>query len=186
MQFKSPPKMLITNLATDERLYAQFNPEEFDLSIKAAYKKQVIPGMSHEVRQFSHTESLGMKFELRFQVRGAGSRDSFTPPFSIADRRRAESFLLSLPVPMAGAVIGRTVGGNAPPRVLVEWPNFLTLEASVEDVGFKYTRFNSHGDPLDLAVSVSVAEMRDVRYTSEYAREFGFFRYGGGGGGMVG
>jgi Contractile injection system tube protein len=174
--FLKPPKLVLTNLTTDDRLFAQFNPEEFEIAAKAVYQKHAIPG-SHQVLQYSHSENLGMQFDLRFQVRGGNAN---TAPFSTRDRKHAEGFLLALTAPGSGrAQVFRTVTTTAPPRVLVEWPFFLAFEAAVEDVTFRYTRFDGRrAAPIELTASVSVTEMRDLRFTSADAKGRVFDRYG--------
>jgi hypothetical protein len=169
----SPPKLVLFNLLTDERLNAQFNPTDLELTIKATYKKQIVPGMSHTPLQYSHSEGLSFPLELRFQVQ-ALSVESTEVPFTLDDRQRVEGFLLALTTPNNGMGI---IGHSAPPSVLVVWPNFLSLEAVVESISFKYSRFNAQMHPVELTASLTLEEVRNMRYTSERARVEGFQRY---------
>lgn len=174
-------------------LEAQFNPEQLELGIKAVWKKHEVPGMSHQHKQFSHTENISLTFDLYFRVHAPQQTqiaplfeastpeitDAFMKPIgeryptlTIAQREYAERFLLSLCVPRSEAYLTR----NAPPRILVVWPNFLSFEAVAEEVKFRYTEFNARGMPVEFTASLTVEEIRDVRFTAEYTRRTGWER----------
>jgi hypothetical protein len=190
--FERPPRLILTNLDTQQQLRAQFNPEELSLAIKPVYNKMVIPGMSHTLRQFSHTDDLTLSFELKFHVIdpkgvsaarsdifsaddafGEDAADGDTERFTIAQRVASENFILALAIPRGdGSVITR----NAPPSVLVVWPNFLSFEAILVGADFKYTRFNAKGHPVEFTVGTQWEEFRDMRYTSGDALAWGFQR----------
>lgn len=190
---KSPPKLTLTSLnAFSERLTAQFNPTQLELAIAANYNKVVIPGMSHELLQFSHTSNLSLKFDLYFRVTdpdaglkteaakrlGAQQFSTSTPTqdvantaflhpsaterFTLEDRRNAEAFLLAHVTPQAG---DRGIRLSAPASILVVWPNYLSFESVLTAVTFRATRFNSAGHPVEVTASVQMEELRDLRYT---------------------
>lgn len=177
--YERPPRLILLNLETEEKLQAQFNPEQLALGIKAVYNKQVIPGMSHTLRQFSHTDDLTLQFDLAFRVTDYPAFGPLMGPavpgasFTLKDRLAAERFLLSLVVPRGGAEV---IGRNSPPSVLVVWPHFLAFTAIVLDVQFRYTAFNVQGHPTEFSATLSIEEMRDIRYTSLDARQDGFVR----------
>jgi hypothetical protein len=171
------------------KLEAQFNPPDLELAIKAVYKDQVVPGMSHPHKQFSHTDSLSTKLDLFFHATSTTTLDQVAtspgetlevgqrvsprmPPFTIADRERVEGFLLGLVTPRGDTLQTR----SGPPAVLVHWPNFLEFEAVVLDVSFRYSMFNQLGQPVQMNASVSFEEIRDLRYTSFAAQLEGFRR----------
>lgn len=155
-----------------DRIEAQFNPEEFSLGIGAVYKDQTIPGMSHMVKQFSHTKNLSLSFELHWHVHAPLEASDHFPRLSIEERRRVEGFFLSLTVPRGGDALLR----NRPPSVLVVWPQCLTFQGVVTECPLKYTRFNREGAPVQLSATVTMEELRDLRYTSRDARMMGLNR----------
>lgn len=173
--YVKPPRLFLIRLdePEEERLEAQFNPTEFEIALKAVYKDHAIPGMSHQLKQFSHTDNISLKFDLFFQVMDNPARlDPRQGLFTVDDRARAEAFLFSLCVPRGDISLAR----NRPPSVMVAWPGFLTFEAVMLDVSFKYTEFSARGQPTQVTASCSMSEIRDLRYTSTQAREQGWQR----------
>jgi hypothetical protein len=181
--FQRPPRLSIVNLDHEDapnsdpfvsfdRIDAQFNPEEFTLAISAVYKDQVIPGMSHSLKQFTHTKNLALTFDLHFHVYSSASNTDRFPSLAVWERKVVEGFLLSLCVPGGAAIMART----RPPRVLVVWPQCLTFEGIVDDVTLKYTRFNVHAEPVELTATLKMEELRDFRYTTTGARSMGLSR----------
>lgn len=201
--FQRPPRLSLINLdytpgavddadtvleygARPNQIDAQFNPEELTLATASVYKDQTILGMSHTLKQFSNTKNLTLSFDLHFQVhdpltdfamtpegtkRPVGVSDHF-PRLSIRERTRIEGFLLALCVPQGVETIAR----NRPPMVLVVWPQCLTFAGIVDTVSLKYTRFNMEGAPVAFTASISMEEIRDLRYTSDDARMMGLSR----------
>ncbi len=189
----APPKLTLTSLHSfSERLTAQFNPTQLEMAIAAVYNKVVIPGMSHELLQFSHTSNLSLKFDLYFRVtspnRGIKTEaeqqlgnpqfststvtqdvantaifyPGSTERFTLEDRRQAEAFLLAHVTPRSG---DKGIKLTAPSGILVVWPNYLSFEAVITALSFKATRFNSSGHPVEVTASVQMEELRDLRYT---------------------
>ncbi len=186
--FERPARLILVNLdhewqSVDEeydlifgtrsdRVEAQFNPEEFSLAIGAVYKNQAIPGMSHTLKQFGNTKDLSLKFELAWHVHAPLEASDHFPRFTIEERKRVEGFFLALPVPRGGDALMR----NRPPQVLVVWPQCLTFQGVVTDIDLKYLRFNREGAPVQMTISVTMEEIRDLRYTSTDARQMGLMR----------
>lgn len=94
-----PARLSLVNLGApkgarpwEQVLKAQFNPEELSIALKAVWSKVPVPGMSHPIRQFSHTDSAEWEFTLTFRVttpssaateksfQRAGFTDFATPP----------------------------------------------------------------------------------------------------------
>jgi hypothetical protein len=187
----------------DRVLEVQFNPTQLEVGVKAIWNAQAIPGASHELLQFSHTSSMTVNVELYMRVtdqqtRGtreqlfdfAAERSLGIPGladanqraranangqlhFTLEMRQRAERFLLSLVYPRGGQT---NITRAAPPTVAVVWPGFLTFDAVVESLDFRYTRFNTTGQPVEVTVPVVFKELRDIRFTSFDALHQGFFR----------
>lgn len=203
MPYDAKVKVALVNLDDPDprtnRLQAQFNPSQLEIDLKAVWNKLVVPGMSHPVPQFSHTEETGFSFDLIFQVttptasnssasdfedaRGgrnlvtvsANSRFRTIPAasathFTIQDRERAENFLRALTVPQGGG----TVLTTRPPRVLLVWPSYMSCEGRIDSVKLVHTRFNSQGAPTFLTASIRMFDVHDLRFTSAEVLVSGF------------
>ncbi|MCA3010775.1 MAG: peptidoglycan-binding protein, partial [Myxococcaceae bacterium] len=59
---------------------------------------------------------------------------------------------------------------TAPPRVLLIWPNVVTIECVVASVDFQYRQFAVDSTLLAYAASVTFEEVLDRRVTSEDLR----------------
>jgi Contractile injection system tube protein len=153
-------------------IWAQFNPTELELSVKAVYQQHIVPGMSHTVKQFSHTENMTFGLDLFFRVHDPLEPWGNMPRFSVEERAEVEAFFLSLVVPRGETVIAQ----NSPPPVMVVWPKFLTFECAVNEVKLKYSQFNRFGDPIEMTASLQLEEVRSVRYSSKQAYEWGLRR----------
>ena len=79
-------------------------------------------------------------------------------------------FILALTVPGEGK--------TRPPRVLVCWPNVLTMEAVVASAEFTYDRIGPR-EVLTYTATVNFEEVLDVRRLSEHYRGFGAAVIGG-------
>lgn len=163
------PLMTLVNIRTNETFEVQFNPTQLEEVVGVNYARQTVPGLSHQVMQFVHTENEKFSFELFFEAtRGASS---VAQQARIMDARR---FLLSLTHPRR---LGGLVGGGAP-RALFVWPSFISLSCVVTNLKFSYNRFNLAGAPCQFLATVSLEEIRDVHVTSDVMRAQGTLRGG--------
>ena len=106
--YEAPQRLSIYNLANNKVLKAQFNPEELEIDLKAVWSKVAIPGMSHPIRQFSHTDSAEFSFNLTFRV---------TTPSERATRESFNSFGLTetgRPIVPQGVGVPNTRVGSIP------------------------------------------------------------------------
>ncbi len=166
-----PRRMSITDLKTVETVEAQFNPSEFEETLRVNWARLHPPGLSHERLQYDHTENHKVTFELIFDAMQADG-------ISGVDRNLdARAFLLSLCYAKRGA---RTVNDGEATRVLFMWPGFISLTAVIAELKFKHSRFNLAGQPSFFKVAVSLEEIRDTRLTSEEVRQVGTNRGPGG------
>lgn len=162
----SPPKMTITNIATNETYTAQFNPTTFEEEIQANWAKLTVPGLSHQPLQFAHTGNETFTFNLFWR---AGT------PSELNQMRTDRRFLKSLCYPKGSA---ETVAGGAPPRVLFVWPRMLSMTGVVNAVRLSHEEFNRYAQARVTRGTVQIQEIRDVRITSEEVREDSELRYG--------
>lgn len=142
---------------------AQFNPDKLSETISAVWADIAIPGLSHERRHYSHTKSVPFKFTLQFdalEYMQNANVDPFEYPGITAGTEyveRAMNFLRSLGY--------ASVNTGAPPRVLFFWPNFLSLTATIEEIGIEYTGWARTGEVLRFSATVSLKEIRDAHMT---------------------
>ena len=146
------PRMTITNTRTGLTRKMQFNPTELQESIGAEFARQTVPGLSHQVLQFTNTRNREVKFELFFDDSNYPAAERGKNP--ILPMRR---WLRSLLHPRRGG--GRVTGGS--PRVLFTWPGFISFTCFVIDLQFTYAQFNLAGEPSQMRVDVTVEEVRD-------------------------
>ena len=163
---RSAPKVTLTNLNSGETLEAQFNPTELEEQVQANFAAQQVPGLSHEVLQFSHTGNHGFPLALFFRAMS---------PEEMAAMHRARRFLLSLAYPMGEA---QDVAGGGSPRVLVVWPRMLSMTCIVRRVAIRHTLFNAQGRSRVYTATVQFEEIRDFRISSEEVFEDNQFRFG--------
>lgn len=163
---RRPPRMSITNISSGVTLEMQFNPEQFQENVTANYNEQTVPGLSHQVLQFSHTSNEGFSFDLHYIAYSVDEMDEI---------HRARRFLKSLCFPSAGA---DTVQGGAPPRVLLVWPRMLSLSCVMRSVSLTHVLFNRQARSRQFGAQVQLQEIRDFRITSEEVYSDNQLRYG--------
>jgi hypothetical protein len=149
------PKMTVTNLNTGLTMRAQYNPEQLEETVSANWARQGVPGLSHNVLQFSNTANETFAFELFFRANTEAEMQEI---------HRWRRFLKSLVVPRGGA---NTIAGGAPPRVLLVWPRMLSLTCILPTAKFTHEHFNKMMQSRIFRVAVQFEEIRDVRMTSE-------------------
>lgn len=153
-----PERMSIVAISSGDFIEAQYNPTELEENLGAVYATQTVPGLSHQVLQFTHTENLTLTFDLNY--------DALTNPssFDADDALNGRRFLHSLCYPRAGAA---TVRDGAPSRAVFIWPELYTLTAVLTKLKIKFTRFLVTGKPSAFVASCTLQEIRDVRITAE-------------------
>jgi hypothetical protein len=166
-----PPRVSFTDLRTAESFDMPFTPEGFSEKVSPQWNRQAILGMSHQNLQFGYTDNYqisGMVFPFLLpDPPGPGGLTM------LDDGRR---FLMSLCYPSETADSVRTGG---PPRVLILWPNLLSLTCVLDGLTITHQAFNSEGNTVRFTASVDLVEIRDVRLTSETVRARGTRRSAG-------
>jgi hypothetical protein len=157
-----PPRCVLVNVSTGEAMPCLFNPTQLTEKLQVNWNRQVVPGLSHQVLQFQSTSNrqlTGVEFYL----------DRFFATEQPGDPNILEfrAFLRALTVPPA---VTEGVLETAPPRVLVVWPNVLTIECVVASIDFQYRQLAVDSSVLVYAASVSFEEVLDTRVTSETLR----------------
>ncbi len=163
---QKPIRMSIRDLNTGELLEAQFNPTNLDESITVDWARLKPPGLSHEVLQYDHTENYKPgPLELVFDALGEG--------WSVDRIGEARKFLLSVCYSKSGA---QSVREGEATRVLLFWPNLMSLTCVLTSLKIKHSRFNLAGQPTYFVATVALEEIRDARLFSEDVRNSGTVR----------
>lgn len=160
-----PPRCTLVNESSGESMDCLFNPEQLSEKVGVNWNRLAVPGLSHQVLQYQSTGNRqfgGVEFYLDHLFAAAQPN----APDVLAFR----DFLRALTVPSRGAT---SVAQSAPPRVLFIWPGFVTVEAVLTDVEFRFTRFALDGHPLMYTATCSFEEILDLRVTSEDLRAGG-------------
>lgn len=153
-----PPRCVLVNVATAESMECLFNPTQLTEKLQVNWNRLVVPGLSHQVLQFQSTSNVqltGVEFYLDRFFATANGNDSVLGEF--------RAFLRALTVPVAGT---ETVAATAPPRVLVIWPDVITVECVVNSVEFQYMQFDVEGRILVYTATVGFEAVLNVRATS--------------------
>ena len=139
-----------------------FNPTQLSERVEVKWSRLAVPGLSHEVLQFQNTGNRQLP-EVEFYLDALFAAEQ-PGDVNIRDFR---AFLRALTVPPKGT---EGVPATAPPRVLLIWPDVLTLECVVGSVEFQYRKLAVDGSVLVYTATVNFEELLDTRVTSEELR----------------
>ena len=138
-----PPRCTLVNVATGASVSAQINPPSLAEQLSAQYARLAVPGLGHEVLQYTGTRN--RRFDGIELVCDATLGDGT----SAAEVAAFCAFIRTLLTPVKSAAPA------APPRVLLVWPQVVTLDGVLTDATID-TRKVGH-DGTALAVLVTVA-----------------------------
>ena len=155
--FQTPQKVQIVNLDADRTLEAQFNPTDLEEQIGASYTKLTVPGLSHQVVQYTNTENATYSFELFMDATPLGVQ-------GLDLILEARKFLYAACHPKATP--GRLVGEGTP-RLLLIWPGILSIKCVLTKLQFRHTRFNKLLEPTAYTANVTLEEIRSSLVTME-------------------
>lgn len=161
---RTPIRMSIANLRTGETQDVLANPNEIEVAIDVGWNELEVPGMSHTPLQFKNVSnaSIPLEFYCSEFMHGRDTLD---------DHSR---FLQSLCYPDYDA---NSVLEGAPPRVLLVWPNVLSMTVVFRSLSIRFTHFSvEDGHPIRFTASAKVSEIRDVRLSSADVRAQGLRR----------
>jgi hypothetical protein len=145
-----------------------------NFNTEAVWANIDVPGLSHQVHQYSHSKSDTFTFILYWDrilasQRAAqranrsvlGSDAVASNPYiqsakasSLYDPFQYKDFLRGLTVPQEP--------GYSPSRVTLVWPRFLHVTGIVKKVMFGFTRFSTSGQVMAFQAQVSMTEFRTV------------------------
>lgn len=140
---------------TPDKITVQFNPNELNRAIAVKYQNREILGLSHEPHEYLGTANQVITFSLFYNVETR---------VQLTQAKEAMQFLEALAYGPAGAD-GITTA--APSRVLIVWPNTLSIVARLTAVAFKHERFNRQGDTIQFSAACTFEESRVKRLTAQ-------------------
>lgn len=153
--------------AIPRALEFMLNPDQLKYHMAAEWARIAVPGLSHEVLQYSHSASTEVSFDIEWSSQEAArrfrSQEQGRPQLPTEEARairahsrneyfRYHEFLGLLTVP-----IDR---GFAPSRVALIWPNFMRMTAAVVDVDFTFQQWSVSGEPMRFVVALELVEAR--------------------------
>lgn len=156
-------RLTMTNMATAESVTFQFNPEEVAGQLEARYSRKNVQGFSHQPLQYGGTGNRKFSFALFFLSFGSAET---------ARNISAKNFLESL---LYVSATQRSPSA-APPKVLLSWPNFISMTVKITTISDRYFRFDRDGKPVGFEWQISVEEQLERRITSEQVRAVGIIR----------
>lgn len=147
------------------------NPDRIDFDMEAEWARIAVPGLSHEVLQYSHTRSNEISFELQWDKIEAGRRmkgehlvravegapDAWTRKIrksSIDYGMYYKEFLYSLLQPVER--------GRSPSRVTLIWPGVLHTRGVITSINFTFTKFGQPGGVMSFGARINMIELRRV------------------------
>jgi hypothetical protein len=155
--FARPPRLVIFNLNENEGYEVQFNPTQFQESLSVNYDRMDVMGFSHKPLQYNSTSNMVIQMDLFFLSQDAPTHVS---------GQKVRRFLYSLCYAPKNT---QAIVSGQPPRVLVVWPNTMSLTAKLTKLDITNTRFNILGQITEFTAAVEFEEVMDVRWTSEDA-----------------
>lgn len=159
-----PPLMYIVNRdapGDTEKITPQGNPPRLSGEIKAAYNRLKIPGMSHQVKQFSNTEDHKTSpIEFEFYGDTPKERDDIDRQFAIW-----QSWMLPVPAD--------NIRGGSPPRLLFYWPNVMQMQVVITDFKYEIAELTVDGDISWLKITCSFEQISDKRILPADVRAVG-------------
>lgn len=120
------------------------NPETFSERVGVTYAKDNVLGLSHQVIQYTHTESRTIPLEIYISLHILIQKNL---GHKVEDLLAWRDSFRALTVPVAL--------GLAPPTVKVIWPNAkLKFEGVVESMDTTYESFTDEGHPMSYTLSL--------------------------------
>lgn len=158
-----PVRVAITNLRTFETKEVLANPRELEVVVDVEWTEQKIPGLSHTVLQYENTGNVGFPMELylsEYQYSKEIVEDwrNFLWAFAYADYDASD------------------ILEGAPARMMIVWPNVLSLTCVLRRISMKHVSFALDGRATRSIATIQTMEIRDVRIGASDVRVQGIRR----------
>ena len=146
-----------------DRITVQFNPQSFSRSIKAVYVEHEVLGGSFAPQEYVRTENQLINISLQYEAQISGQLDQL---------EQAERFIESFMYPPQAT----SFVTNAPDRMLLVWPNTLSLRCRLHTVVFNHNRFNRLGNTVGMKIDMTLKEVSVSRITKGLVQRLGALR----------
>ena len=140
-----PPRCVLVNVDSGESMECLFNPGQLSEKWQVQWNRLVVPGLSHQPLQFQSTGNRQLT-SLEFYLDRFFAAENPSAP----DILQFREFLGALTVPTGSD------GLSAPPRTLLIWPGFVTVEGVLTEVEFQYRQFALDGSVLVYTATCSL------------------------------
>jgi len=150
-----PARCSLVNVTSGESFDCLFNPPQLEERIEVRWSRLSPLGLGHQVLQYESTGSRtfgGVEFYVDRFFASAVETDPDVLAFA--------TFMRALTQPPVSA---DTIGAAAPPRVLVVWPNVVTIETVVTELDLHFTDFARDGSVLLYTATCSFEQILDVQ-----------------------
>lgn len=183
---QEPVKVSLTNLQTDETVYAQFNPETFTPGVEAEYVRKAVLGQSHRPLQYTGTGNLQFSMEFEFNLLASGGPINRLDPATAgyaANQNLAsdhlgvlvsiQNFLWSL---LYADIDEDDPHSGEPPDVLVIWPKTLSAVCKLISIQDEKKQFSPDGSCIRFCCKCTFEENRKLRLLQSSVRRQGLLR----------
>ena len=165
-----PEALTITDLDVDKTaeedgelktIALAFNPETIERQIGANYVAHSPIGYSGQIMQFVGNTNQTFDLEVFYHALEAKEYEELT-----VARNFCESLLYS-------SSQAATIATNAPPRILVFWPNNLGLQCRVKSARIRDDLYDPDGRILQFTAVLTLFEVVDRRMNKESIKKVG-------------
>lgn len=158
-----PVRVSITNLRTLETKEVLANPRELEIAVDVEWTEQKVPGLSHVPLQYENTGNVGFPLELYLS--------EYQYSKEVVDDWR--NFLWAFAYPDYDA---SDILEGAPARMMIVWPNVLSLTCVLRSIRMKHVSFALDGRATRSIATIQTNEIRDVRIGASDVRAQGVRR----------
>lgn len=166
-----PEKLLIVDIDRDTeedrgdigQIEAQYNPTSFDRSIEAIYEEHAVLGQSHAPHEWLRTSNQLINLSLVYHSHTRSELD---------DAEKAVRFIESFLYPPETDNFLQ----NAPSRMLVVWPQTMSLRCRLHKMKVSHTQFNKNGSTVSMRIDMSLKEASVRRITKGLVQTLGIIR----------
>lgn len=143
-----------------DSLEVQFNPTDFTRSIAANYKEHEILGQSFKPQEWTFTNNQEINMSIYLEA-----NDQETQAGLELAQNFIESFLY--PPKTDNFVV------NSPSRMLIIWPNTMTLRCRLHKAIFNHLRFNRELQTISQRIDLQLREAAVRRITKRQVQLYG-------------
>lgn len=174
MAVDRPERVVLTDIATNEYITAQFNPDEVAEKLAVNWARMKMLGQGQQELQYENTENLQIDFELGFDALSLneGGRFDLSGASGIESARR---WLHSLCYARREAA---SIDDGGAAQVLLVWPNLYALVTVIRSLEFSHKRFAWTMESTLFSAKVALEENCTFRLTREDVLAYGTLRAG--------